>query len=52
MPMPSRRPTGGGVDARGEAVVALELVDMGRWVERTEFYRDMGCKKRSISWRD
>jgi hypothetical protein len=58
-PTPSRRPTKGGIDARGdptrgvgrrrrcgEAVVALGLVDMGMGVERIEFYRDMGCKKR------
>jgi hypothetical protein len=56
---------GGWVDARGEptrgggrrrrsweAVVALGLVDMGMRVERIEFYRNIGCKKRSIDWRD
>jgi hypothetical protein len=52
-PTGRRRPTGGRVDACGEAVVALAAREYGNGVDRIEFYRQHGCKKgRSIDWRD
>jgi hypothetical protein len=41
-PIGRRKPAGGRVDARGEAVVALAAREYGNGVDRIEFYKEHG----------